>query len=101
MNATELVHEIKVYCTENADAERVKKSQRYFKEEFVGYGLMAPQVYAKVKDLLNTKAFDLHVVLEAMPAFMESGKYEEISKPYSSCCRQWTRAAKTARSARS
>ena len=79
MNSVELVQEIKSYCVENADTERVQKSQRYFKEEFVGYGLMAPQVYAKVKDLLKTQAFSLSVVLEAMPTFMESKMFEEIT----------------------
>lgn len=79
MNTNELVQEIRSYCTENADAERVKKSQYYFKEEFVGYGLTAPQVYAKVKELLKSSNLNLPLVIDAMPAFMESGKYEEIS----------------------
>lgn len=79
MNTTELVQEIRSYCIENADAERVKKSQHYFKEEFVGYGLMAPQVYAKVKDMQKTQAFSLPTVLEAMPAFMKSKMFEEIT----------------------
>lgn len=79
MNTNELVQEIRSYCTENADAERVKKSQHYFKEEFVGYGLMAPQVYAKVKELQKTQAFSLSMVLEAMPVFMKSKMFEEIT----------------------
>lgn len=79
MTTTELIQEIRSYCVANADAERVKKSQYYFKEEFVGYGLTAPQVYAKVKDLLKTQSFGLSVVLEAMPAFMESKMFEEIT----------------------
>lgn len=79
MNTTELVQEIRSYCIENADAERLKKSQHYFKEEFVGYGLAAPQVYSKVKDLQKTQMFDLSMVLEAMPAFMKSKMFEEIT----------------------
>jgi 3-methyladenine DNA glycosylase AlkD len=79
MTTTEIIQEIRSYCRANADAERVKKSQHYFKEEFVGYGLTAPQVYAKVKDLQKTREFSLSVVLEAMPAFMESKMFEEIA----------------------
>jgi len=79
MTAAELVQEIRTYCIENANAERVQKSQRYFKEEFVGYGLMAPKVYSKVKELLKTQSFDLKTVLEAMPELIESKMYEEIS----------------------
>jgi 3-methyladenine DNA glycosylase AlkD len=78
MNAAELVQEIRTYCTENADAERVQKSQRYFKEEFVGYGLMAPQIYAKVREL-KVQELDLPTVLEATLRFMESKMYEEIT----------------------
>jgi len=79
MTATELVQEIRMYCSSNADAERVKKSQHYFKEEFVGYGLTAPQVHDKVKAMLKRGDFDLAAVLESMPQFMESRQYEEIS----------------------
>lgn len=79
MTKTELIQEIRTYCTENADAERVRKSQHYFKEEFVGYGLMAPQVHSKVKEMLKGGEFDLTTVLGAMPTFMESRQYEEIS----------------------
>ncbi len=78
MATAELVQDIRKYCTQNADAERVQKSQRYFKEEFVSYGLMAPQIYAKVKELKVLK-LDLPTVLEATAVFMESKMYEEIS----------------------
>lgn len=79
MSTNELVQEIRSYCTENADAERVVKSQRYFKEEFVGYGLTSPQIYAKVKELLKSSELDLSTILAATPILMESGKYEEIT----------------------
>jgi len=79
MNINELVQEIRSYCIENADAEMVMKSQRYFKEEFVGYGLSAPQIYAKVKELLKNNELELQTVLDATPILMKSGKYEEIS----------------------
>lgn len=79
MKANELVNEIRDYCVANASEERLKKSQLYFKEEFVGYGLTAPQVYAKVKDLQKSQVFDLTIILEAMLALMESKMFEEIT----------------------
>lgn len=79
MNANALIHEIREYCRANSSEEQVKKSQRFFKEEFVGYGLSAPQVYSKVKELLKSGNLHLPLIIEAMPALMESGKYEEIS----------------------
>lgn len=79
MTTTELVQEIRLYCIANADAERVKKSQRFFKEEFVGYGLTAPQVQDKVKEILKSNNPDLQTILDAGPLMMQSGKYEEIS----------------------
>jgi len=79
MTTNELVHEIRSYCIENADAERVKTSQRFFKEEFVGYGLTAPQVYSKVKEILKRETLSLSIVVEAIPILMESRKFEEIS----------------------
>jgi len=79
MTKTELIQEIRTYCMANADAERIKKSQRFFKEEFVGHGLTAPQLYSKVKELQKENKFDLPTVLEAAPILMKSGMFEEIS----------------------
>lgn len=79
MNAEELIQEIESYCKANASAEQLQKSQRFFKDEFVGYGLTAPQIHGKVKDLLKQGAFDLHTILDATPKLMEGRMYEEIS----------------------
>jgi len=79
MTSTELVLEIRAYCMANANAERLRINQRFFKEEFIGYGLTAPMVYSKVKELIKTGGFSLSTVIEAMPELMESQKYEEIS----------------------
>lgn len=79
MTATELIQEIKSYCQANADAERLQKSQRFFKEEFVGHGLTAPQLYAKVKEIQKNGGADLPVILEAIPLLLKGGMYEEIS----------------------
>lgn len=79
MTTTEIIQEIRTYCIAKADAERLKKSQRFFKEEFVGYGLTAPQVYSKVKEMLKRGNFDLPIVLDAAPELMKNRMFEEIS----------------------
>lgn len=79
MTPAELIQEIRSYCTAHADAGRALKSQRYFKEEFVGYGLSSPQVQDKVKELLKSGEIELSTVLEAAPALMQSKMYEEIA----------------------
>ena len=79
MNATILLNDIRDYCLSNASEENVKKSQRYFKDKFDGYGLTAPLIYAKVKEMLASKKFGLLEVLEAYPILAQNGKWEEIS----------------------
>ncbi len=79
MSPAELLLEIRTYCIANADAERLKTSQRFFKEEFVGYGLTAPQVYSKVKEMLKRDDFDLKTIQEAAPILMKDSMFEEIS----------------------
>jgi len=79
MTTNEIIQEIRSYCVANADAERLQKSQRFFKEEFVGYGLTAPQVYSKVKEMLKRGDFDLPTVLSATPELMNNRMFEEIS----------------------
>lgn len=79
MDASLLCKEIRDYCQFHASEEGVKKSQRFFKQTFRGYGLTSPQVQLKVKELLSRKEISQSMVLEAMPSFFESGMYEEIS----------------------
>lgn len=79
MESFELIQEIRSYCRANASAEQLQKSQRFFKEEFVGYGLTAPQIHGRVKELLKQGGFDLFTTQEAIPELMKSGMYEEIS----------------------
>jgi len=79
MTSAEIIQEIRSYCVANADAERLQKSQRFFKEELVGYGLTAPQVYSKVKEMLKRGDFDLQTVLGAAPELMKNRMFEEIS----------------------
>jgi 3-methyladenine DNA glycosylase AlkD len=79
MTTAEIIQEIRSYCIANANAERLKTSQRFFKEEFIGYGLTAPQVYSKVKEMLKRGNFDLKTIQETLPILMKGGMYEEIS----------------------
>ncbi len=79
MTTTEIIQEIRSYCTANADTERLQKSQRFFKEEFVGYGLSAPQVYSKVKEMLKRGDLELKAIQEAVPVLMKDRMFEEIS----------------------
>jgi hypothetical protein len=79
MTTTELIQEIRAYCLANADAERLRTSQRFFKEEFVGHGLTAPQLYSKVKEMQKIGDFDFPTVLESAPILMKRGMFEEIS----------------------
>jgi 3-methyladenine DNA glycosylase AlkD len=79
MTANELIQQIRSFCITNANEGCIEKSQRFFKEEFVGYGLTAPQIHGKVKEMLNQGGFDLYTVLDAAPELMGSGMYEEIS----------------------
>lgn len=79
MTSNEIIQEIRSYCLANANAERLKTSQRFFKDEFVGYGLTAQQQYAQAKTLQKENGIDLPAVLEAAPILMKGGMYEEIS----------------------
>ena len=79
MTSTEIIQEIRSYCLANANAERLKTSQRFFKDKFVGYGLTAPQVYSKVKEMLKRGGFDLKTIQETTPILMNGQMFEEIS----------------------
>ncbi|HBL76280.1 MAG: hypothetical protein A2W90_09700 [Bacteroidetes bacterium GWF2_42_66] len=79
MNSTALFQEITAFCQSNANEETARKSQRYFKEEYNGYGLSTTLILDKVNELLHRKELSLSSVLEAIPMLMKSGKYEEVS----------------------
>jgi hypothetical protein len=79
MDVTPLFNEIRDFCQSNANAEVAKQSQRFFKEQYNGYGLKAPQIHQKVKEMLQKKELNQSIVLSSMPLFLESGKYEEVS----------------------
>lgn len=79
MNAEELIREIRSYCKRNEDPESLQKYQRYFKGGYDGYGLNTTAINRKVKELNHNNSLTLSTILEAAPAFMESGMYEETS----------------------
>jgi 3-methyladenine DNA glycosylase AlkD len=79
MTSGELLNNIREYCKAKSNEEQLQKSQHYFKEEFIGYGLTAPQLHDKVKELLKSGEIDIQTVIESAPVFMESRMYEEIS----------------------
>ncbi len=79
MDATSLFNEIRDFCQSNANEQVAKNLQRFFKEPCDVYGLTAPQIHQKVKELLHKKELNQSIVLASIPLFLEGGKGEEIS----------------------
>jgi len=79
MKPSELIQVIRQYCIKNANPDLLKKYQYYFKEGYDGYGLTSPMLKQKVKEILGPKTMDINIVLDAMPQFLASRKYEEIT----------------------
>jgi 3-methyladenine DNA glycosylase AlkD len=80
MNSHDLYQNISEYCIANrGDEASVKKYSRFFKEGYDGYGLSAPLMYAKSKELLKLPDISMETVLEALPLIFKNGRYEEIS----------------------
>lgn len=79
MTAKDLILEVRNYCENNANEEIAKKSSRFFKEEFVGYGLSALMIVSKTKSLLRENNLNLETVIEASNELMKSEKFEEAS----------------------
>jgi 3-methyladenine DNA glycosylase AlkD len=80
MTSKQLIEDIHRYCIENANDANVIKYSRYFKDGlYNGYGLSAPQMYAKTKELLKMQGLSLQVILDAASDIIKNGKSEEIS----------------------
>jgi len=79
MDATQLLSGIKTFCETNANAANVKKYSRFFKDEYIAYGLTQPQMRTWVKDTLKDKGVTIETVEETTPLLFASGKYEEIT----------------------
>jgi 3-methyladenine DNA glycosylase AlkD len=79
MTSKDIFEELRNYCVEHADPENVKKSQRYFKEPYVGYGLTTAQTREKVKELSKFKELTPPIVIDIINMSLNGGMYEEIS----------------------
>jgi 3-methyladenine DNA glycosylase AlkD len=77
MNSRELTEEIRRFCEANADEAIVKKYSRYFKDEFIAYGLANGMVEAKVKEIMRDKSIGIPTILDAAPYLVASEMYEE------------------------
>jgi len=79
MTKHELAENIRIYCVTHANPDNIKKYSRFFKEGYHGYGLTNQQVKDISKELVNSKKFEINLVLQAMPLLMKSGSYEETT----------------------
>lgn len=79
MDHKELIQEIRDYCTSNQNPDIVKKYSRYFKGEYMAYGLTTQLMQDKLKHLLSVDKVDLQTVLQAGPELIAQSKYEEPS----------------------
>ena len=79
MTPDKLIAEIRDYCKANTNAENVKKYGRFFKKDikYNGYGLSAPLIYVKIKELLKNKEIALDIILQAADKLIVSEMYEE------------------------
>lgn len=79
MNYSELIEDIRRFCTENQNTENALKTKRYFKEAPDCYGLTQPQMNEKAKQMVRQKTITLQTVSEAIPELFKSKKYEEVT----------------------
>jgi DNA alkylation repair enzyme len=80
MTSSQLISDIRNFCVENVNEANIVKYSRYFKDGlYNGYGLTAPQIYARVKELLSMQGLSLKVSLDVAPDIIKNGKSEEIS----------------------
>lgn len=80
MDARTLRNEITAYCQVHTDQAIVQKYARYFKDGKDGYdayGVSSELIAQKVKELSANKQVTVGLLLEAAPALLGSGKYEE------------------------
>jgi 3-methyladenine DNA glycosylase AlkD len=77
MTPEKLISEIQNYCRANANEENARKTNRYFKEPQLAYGLNTSQLTDKVKDLLKDQEINLSTVVKATDILIQSPQYEE------------------------
>ncbi|MBN1143433.1 MAG: DNA alkylation repair protein [Bacteroidales bacterium] len=80
MTSQQYIQDIRAFCLANANKANAEKYSRYFKEGlYNGYGLSAPMMYEKAKEILAREGLTLQVVMESAPELIRAGKSEEIS----------------------
>ena len=80
MTSQQYIQDIRAFCLANASKDNAEKYSRYFKEGlYNGYGLSAPMMYEKAKEILAKEGLTLTVVMEASHELIRAGKSEEIS----------------------
>ncbi len=77
MTGIGLAKQIRKYCQANSNAAMVKKYSRFFKEGYDAYGLESKSYDTCIALLTQKDKLTLKCVMEAGPALVGSGKYEE------------------------
>ena len=76
MKASEIVNNIKDFCSENANEEIVKKYSYYFKGEYNAYGLSNDMIPNKLKEYKKQEWFTIDFVYEVSRLLVKEEKYE-------------------------
>jgi 3-methyladenine DNA glycosylase AlkD len=80
MTSQQYIQDIRTFCQANASKANAEKYSRYFKDGlYNGYGLTAPMMYEKAKEILTKEGLTIQIVMEAAPELIRAGKSEEIS----------------------
>jgi 3-methyladenine DNA glycosylase AlkD len=79
MDKQEFISAIREFCMKNANQANVEKYSKYFKTEYVAYGLTHPQMHLFAKDMTKNTDLLLNTVIEAAPELIKSGMYEETT----------------------
>lgn len=80
MNAEQLIADIKGFCTSHADEAAALKYSRYFKGDlYNGYGLSAPLLHGKARELSQNKEITLRSAMDAANEIIPHGRAEELT----------------------
>ena len=79
MTKEEYISEIQTFCKSNANKANVEKYSKFFKTEYVAYGLTHPQMHSKAKELVKNNELDIKTIQNAAKDLINSGMYEETT----------------------
>jgi hypothetical protein len=80
MTGQPIIRKIHDFCVENNNEENIKKYSRFFRDVlYDGYGLSAPQIYAKAGELLKMPGLSIQSALDAASELIKHGRSDEIS----------------------